>query len=485
MSTRAALKKVKDQKAQVRARLAELVGQASALAEENIATETDSGPVYMVDQLEADRLEEWEKANAEWNRLTDTEAALEFEADGERVAEVKADVYPEVELAKANLALYDDLIKVGQRGSYTNPGRLAFQGHPGELLLDPPLIAMNPEKMVNEIIPIPAVYERGVADAEASYRWAEIIRAQRTHEYDQDGNRLEATTTTSNVGGSIPDLVTDIYRHMFYISPIASLCRIYQTPADNDLPVTRRTALPAVSLVAEDGDIDAAEAVYLTTTFKAYKFAYISQYSFEAARSVEPWQFASELAMDAGIAHGLNLANELLDGNGTNRPQGLMHLIDNTAGLQIANAVKSTAATSGAEIFDVNWNFADYVPIATALPLPYDRMSPRTLVRKSVWAQSIAIITTTGDQAPIEQLFDRMAPFMLDDNVEDETAAGNIPFIVLAANTMGLRFAGPFRMEFSSEYGWASDRLSYKFAQHFDSDLLDTKGARGYKLAAN
>ena len=195
---------------------------------------------------------------------------------------------------------------------------------------------------------------------------------------------------------------------------------------------------------------------------------------------MEPWEFGAELAMDAGIALGRNLGNIALTADGSSKPQGLEDSIQDNSSMQIANPVKAeSATTSGAEIFDTNWNYADYVPIAAALPQPYDRMMPRCLVKKSVWARSIAIITTTGAEAGVERLFDRLAPFSLNEDVEDASSEHQIPFIVLAENAMGLRLAGPMRMDFSSEFGFRNDLLSYRIAHHFDANILDLNGARG------
>ena len=181
------------------------------------------------------------------------------------------------------------------------------------------------------------------------------------------------------------------------------------------------------------------DATYSHITLNSYKYGYLTQYSYEAARSVEPWEFGAELAMDAGIALGRNLGNIALTADGSSKPQGLEDSIQDNSSMQIANPVKAESATSGAEIFDTNWNYADYVPIAAALPQPYDRMMPRCLVKKSVWARSIAIITTTGAEAGVERLFDRLAPFSLNEDVEDASSEHQIPFILLAENAMGLQ----------------------------------------------
>ena len=36
----------------------------------------------------------------------------------------------------------------------------------------------------------------------------------------------------------------DLVRYMFWVSDLPMMCKIYQTPGDNPLPVTRRSALP-------------------------------------------------------------------------------------------------------------------------------------------------------------------------------------------------------------------------------------------------
>ena len=148
MSARAALKAVRDEEGPGSGQ-DDGAGQQviSAAHESAVATETDTGPVYMMNQMDADEVEAWDRDNQEWSRLCDTERALEFSVDTQRVATVAEEWVPGMDRAKANAQVHRAVMQVGQNKYQDDSGLTAFGGHPGELLLDQPLIARTGDKV--------------------------------------------------------------------------------------------------------------------------------------------------------------------------------------------------------------------------------------------------------------------------------------------------------------------------------------------------
>ena len=143
MSARAALKAVRDEKARVRARMTERVNKVSAAHESAVATETDTGPVYMMNQMDADEVEAWDRDNQEWSRpvrhRTGARILRRHAAGSDRCTEewVPGDGPGEGQRRRFT----ESVMQVGQNKYQDDSGLTAFGGHPGELLLDQPLIA--------------------------------------------------------------------------------------------------------------------------------------------------------------------------------------------------------------------------------------------------------------------------------------------------------------------------------------------------------
>ena len=454
------------------------------------------GDVFLLSAMDAEALGTWDRLMAEYDRLGEALRVEQAVARQETTASIADDIYGENRSRQvdANIQAYNDLLNVGQN-EYRNPGPVAPLGHPGELLFSQPAIVQG--KDGHQVMPFPAVWDaQGRVNIEASYRWAEIIKASKTGDFDpQTGNRIEMAAsdtpvTSSDIPNSIPDLVTDLYEYMFYISPLSGLCRLIQTAELNPLPIERRTDIPAASLVAEAADIGDSQPAYSELTLNAYKYAFISQYSYEASRQVTPWNFSSKLSMDAGIAFGTTLDNLILNGDGTNKPRGLLTAIKADSNQQ-DTSFTATGTTTGTTVpFGLNLGSDDVIKMATVLPMPYDMLgSARLLMKKDAWVNVISMVDKQGrpffvdhSNMVMQRNLLGLVNVLLNDNVEATGTAGNYPFITAALETMALRMAGPMRVDFSSEYGFKKDLLSYRFALHWDCDQLDPNGAMGYKL---
>ena len=75
---------------------------------------------------------------------------------------------------------------------------------------------------------------------------------------------------------------------------------------------------------------------------------------------------------------------------------------------------------------------------------------------------------------------------LLDENLDGEDgtlAANEIPMLFGDFNGICVLLAGGPRMDFSTEYGYANDRLALRTLQHVDTGVVDTNTVRGYRVA--
>ena len=470
--------KLRVQQGKVGEKIKALVATAETLQDK---TSTDEGDVYLISQLDGEQLAEWDKLVAEYNRVGDAITIEGIEAGQKRIGEASDDLYGSYRerQVQVNVKAYNDLMAVG-RNDYTNPGKVAQRGHPTELTFHPPAVVRTKEG-INQVQAFPAVWDaEGNASVEMSYRWAEIIKAAKTGDYDpRSGNRISMATDpvdSTDIPASIPDLVTELYENIFYISPLAQICNLYQTAELNPLPVEKRTGLPTAALVTEAAEFALSQPDYAETPLGAYKYGLIVQYSYEASRQVTPWRFSNKLATDGGYALGRVLDQLLITGTGSNQPHGVLTLIKATSAMQVAGIAV-------ASIFATAWGVDDVLKITEALPLGYDMLpSARVMCRKPTWVRTMEGLLTDNKVINPRNIYG-LIDVLLNNNNETFASAGDYPFITLAAETIALRMAGPLRVDFSSEFGFRKDLLSYRIAQHLDCAPLDTSGARGYKLS--
>ena len=283
----------------------------------------------------------------------------------------------------------------------------------------------------------------------------------------------------------------DLYRYMIDRNELAMYCTVYQTPGLNDLPIQRRTEVPKATIVGdntnygENMDIGDQQSQFSEFTLKAFKYAFISQYSYEAAMSVEPWSIAAQIVEDGaiGLANGFG-EHVWIGSGGANQPTGVLTAIKADSGQQVTGPAAATAFAGARNAR--TFTFDTFTNFITMLPIEYFR-SPnlRLITNIQPWGNLLSVTDTNGQPLfnPDMSVGEMTLPkFGLRVNLEpagESVAANNYPFVIADLSCHAVRYGGGVRIDFSSEYGWQKDLLSYKFVLYADANQIDPNGSRG------
>ena len=494
------MKALKEERAKVREAMKAMVDRTYEATKGQVGDQ----PVMMSQQFTAEETEQHNALIKEWETIEATMKVVEEDKDRDRIAAEKADLIAgnntaQNRQAKVNAEYWKNLVAVGHGGKYENTGKIAEQGHPGELLLPAPAIIKG-EDGVNRVHPFPAVYDEkdeGV-DLEATFRHAEMIKAGVTNRYDpRTGKRLEAAgddpIITTDVPAAIPDLSVDLYRYMITRNEVGMYCRVYQTSGLNDLPIQRRTGVPKATIVGtnvnygQNVEIDDQQSTFDSFTLKAFKYAFISQYSYESMMTIQPWSVSAQVAEDGGIGLANGFGEHVVIGTGSGEPRGIQTAAKADTN-QVVSGVSAANAFTGTNLF----KWGSFVGFITALPIPYFKAAGKYLITGlPAWGNLLSVTDTNGQQIfnPEMNVNQLSLPkfglnVILDQNIDQNIAANSYPFIIGDLDGHAVRYAGGARVDFTDQLDWKKDLLSYKFVQYADCDQLDIHAFRGYKFVA-
>ena len=374
-----------------------------------------------------------------------------------------------------------------------------FHEHPGEVVLGQPLIARDPVTGYNEVLPIPFVAaEAGEGEdaylksLEASFRYGEIVRAGKEGDYDaKTGNRLSRLSQAAQLQAqadlgdiNLTSIGGDLYAEMVRRDTFMSVCQIKQVPNLNQYKATGRTGIPTASALSEDGAITSnLEDTWRNIDVDFKKYGIILQYTHETTQVESAWSMGQLLAMDAGTAVRNGFNQDLLTGAIVN-PQvtlaGFIPTIKATAAYRTAGG-----AASG---WPGNIGVERMASISTSVPKEY-MTSPNKRLVMSLATWTAIMGRVDGDMRKLFrdsnqsvddlQLAEYNVRVVLDDNLEAGNVAGNVPMLFGDMMSFCVVLAGGPRMDFSTEFGFANDRLALRVIQHVGSAIVDTKGFKG------
>ena len=484
--TQTMLKRTVAKQSQFRAQMADLLDEAY-----------DPGKDEQGD-LSAEQQVKHSRIVAGWKESLDEQAMFAGKAESERIDAEKEDLLSApgfaARRAKANASTYKTLIDVG-RGAYR--GDAPAGGVPDQLELPVPAISRGTDGK-NHVHPFPAVFggDTAEADIEAAYRNYEIIRAGKVGRYDPaTGRKVEADLDTSNLGtGAIPDIAVDMYMYMITRNVLAQYMTIHQTPGINSLVVTQRRTVPNATVYGDRSnsgqgvatDIPNLDPTYATTKLDSLAYAAIIQYAYVMTTVTTPWDFASTVAEDGGIALANGFGAHCATGDGgTTQARGCQHFAASSSAYYY-NGVASTTAFAGAATatFDIKQLFNWFGSLA----IPYYN-NPNKVIACDLetWLSLLAVRDVDGFPILMNSLGSEMPssilgiPVVLDQNMP-AVAENVVPMVVGDLRGHAVHYAGGPRVDFSSEYGFGKDRLSYRFIQHADAEVIDINAYRGYRF---
>jgi HK97 family phage major capsid protein len=244
--------------------------------------------------------------------------------------------------------------------------------------------------------------------------------------------------------------------------------RVLNTSDGTPLPIAVTTTHATGALVAEAGTIATSEPVFSQYSLGAYKYGALGQASYELVNDAA-FDIESFLAEDMGRGVGNALGADLITGNGTNKPRGL--LTDTTLGV-----------TGGAGVVGVP-TADNLIDLFFSVTAPY-RNQPT-----AAWLMNDATVAT------VRKFKDTTNQYIWQPGLQagvPDTLLGkavytdpNMPTTALSAKSVAfgdlskywVRIAGGVRFERSTEFAFNTDLITYRSLIRADGALVDRTGA--------
>lgn len=302
---------------------------------------------------------------------------------------------------------------------------------------------------------------------------ADILRAigngeMRGHTFEA-GERRDLTAGTATDGKELvpTSFRAQLYEHLVATSAIRRAgATVLTTESGEPLQIPKTTSYSAAAIVAEAGSIGESDPQFGQVTLGAFKYAFIVDASSElltdSAIDLVPF-----LARQGGRALGLGSSAHFVDGDGSDKPQGIVG----------ASTTGKTGATSVAGAFTAD----DLIDLYYSVIEPY-RVNAAWLMRDATLAAARKLkgsdnnyLWQPGLQAgEPSTLLGR--PAYSDPNVPAvATSAKSVIFGDPSAYF--IRDVSGVRVERSDHARWDNDLVSFRFILRTDGDLVDTTGA--------
>ena len=432
--------------------------------------------------------------------------AAKAKAETPKEPDFKAEVYDGLNgkaldaQAKRDAEAYKAILKAGQNKYQEGDVNKSYIEHPGEVDLGQPLIARNPVTGYNEVYPFPFIEVSSDATSdeniEASFRNAEIIRANKSNEFDaRTGNRVrhQAQVDTGDI-----NLITvggDLYKELVREDTIMSICKIEQSAGINQYKTTARTGIPTATPFDEDGEItDTFQDSFRKIDIDVEKYGMILQYTYESTFTREPWEMGQLIASDAGMGLRNGFNRHIVTGAGPqtaptpDQLNGILPQMKATPATYTTQGVANANFLAGTNAFGVT----EMAAFATSFAKEYQKQPGKRLVTTLVtWGKLMGLEDTRGrklfsdSNSSVDDLMlsEYNVRVMLDDNLDDGNQTGEIPMIIGDFGGYCVVLAGGPRMDFSTEYKFQQDRLALRAIQHIGGvGIVDQKAAKGYRL---
>lgn len=306
---------------------------------------------------------------------------------------------------------------------------------------------------------------------------------KRSHEFPIPSESRDQLVGTNSAGGFT--LRTDFYTTLVENLRVnAGLLRlnptILRTDGGNTIQIPRVTTHPSAAWISEGAVLTESDAVFAQSSLSAFKSAFSVQISTELEQDTSV-NLMEYLARRGGEAIGNNAGAGYVTGTGSGQPTGVT--TQSTLGV--------TGGSGVAGVFTAD----NLIDLYFSVIEPY-RMSPSAgwlmndtalgTVRKLKESTSGRYLFDVdamigrgaglpGPDAPISG-FLLGKPVVTDPNVA-------VPALSAKSVLFGdwrayfVRFAGPIRVERSTEFAFQNDLVTWRFVMRTDGKLIDTSGA--------
>ena len=287
-------------------------------------------------------------------------------------------------------------------------------------------------------------------------------------------------TNTAAASATVPtDFYDRLIAHLIEVSGILQAgCTLLNTAGGESLQIPKTTSHSTAALTAQGGTLPTSDPATSLVTLTAFKYGIMLQVARELVDDTGV-DLVGYLAMQAGRAVGNAFGSDLILGNGSSKPAGLIFATSASPGV--------TQSTTGQAGFPTYANLVD---------LEYSVIAPYRQSRSCYWIARDASIgglrkIVDGQQRPI---WEPSAVLGSPDLLLGKPLVAD-PFMPAAAlSAVGaygfgdfaqffVRLVGGVRFERSDDFAFGTDLITYRCLVRGDGALVDTNAVKVFKAA--
>lgn len=254
---------------------------------------------------------------------------------------------------------------------------------------------------------------------------------------------------------------------------------VLNTDSGENIEIPKTTAHSSAALIAEAGSITESDPAFAKVTLGSFKYATAFQVSTELLKD-SGVDMQGYLAAQAGRALGIKFGEEIVVGDGSGNPNGIVTA--SSAGVTGAAAI---AGGLGAQ--ETAGRGVDYlIDLQHSVLAPYRKspacgwlMSDATaaIVRKLKTTEGMYVWQPSILAGQPDLLLSK--PVHIDTNVAD-MAADAKSIVFGDFSRYFVRIAGGIRFERSDDFAFANDLVTFRAIMRADGDLVDTAGVKHF-----
>lgn len=302
----------------------------------------------------------------------------------------------------------------------------------------------------------------------------EMLSSKRTA---TDGRLERRDIVTTSAGAPVPvQTAQTIYEYLVEGSGVLrSNVGILNTPNGASFRLPKFTSYSSAAQYAEAAAIAEADPTLATVTFGAYKFATLTTWSSELQEDTN-LNLGEYLATNLATALSETYGPQLIDGDGTTEPQGIITGI--TTGVTSGTGVAGVPTANN--LMDLFFSLGAHYR-SNACWIMKD--STLAAISKLVDGQSRYLLTPSLSADVPATILGR--PVFTDPSMPSTgTTKKSIVFADMS-RYMSVRFAGPLRIELDRSAQFEQDMVVMRAVQRLDSKIVDTNAGRAFVGAAS
>jgi HK97 family phage major capsid protein len=302
--------------------------------------------------------------------------------------------------------------------------------------------------------------------------------------------QAEYRTLQSNTGSPTAIVPTDFYdrliAHLIEVSGIMQAGpTVLNTAGGESLLIPKTTAHSTAALTGQGAQLPTSDPTFAQVTLQSYKYGVMIQVARELLDDTAV-DILGYLAMECGRAVGNAVGTDLVMGNGSSKPTGLINAISGTPGVTggISTTMSATGGTTGSP------SYANLVDMEYSVIAPYRQSRSCYWMAADKTIGAIRKITDNQGRPVWEPSVVLGSPDLL--LGKPIVADFNMPAI--AANGVSIAFGdfapffvrlvGGVRFERSDDYAFNTDLVTFRCLLRADGTLVDTNAIKAFKGGA-